>query len=142
MQRYGDVQGRVRWLNFMPHQELPRYLHDARLFILPSVYEGHPKALIEAMSCGMPVIGTRTPGIRELIHHGETGWLCDTDPASIRQALLKLLENPELCAHLGNNARAFVVRNFSIERIVQQELALYQQTLGLTQTGTSAAGIL
>ena len=142
MQRYGDVQGRVRWLNFMPHQELPRYLHDARLFILPSVYEGHPKALIEAMSCGMPVIGTRTPGIQELIHHGETGWLCDTDPASIRQALLKLLENPELCAHLGNNARAFVVRNFSIERIVQHELALYQQTRGLTQTNSSAAGIL
>jgi glycosyltransferase involved in cell wall biosynthesis len=133
LQRYGDVNGRVRWVNFMPHQEIPRYLNSARLFILPSYYEGHPKALIEAMACGMPVIGTRAPGIQELIRHGETGWLCDTDSASIRQALLKLLGDSELCAHLGNNARAFVVRNFSLDRIVQQELALYQQALGLDQ---------
>jgi glycosyltransferase involved in cell wall biosynthesis len=133
MQRYGTLNGRVRWVNFMPHQEIPRYLHGSRLFILPSFYEGHPKALIEAMACGMPVISTRAPGIQELIRHGETGWLCDPEPESIRQALLKLLVNPELCARLGKNARAFVVRNFSIDRIVQQELALYQQVLGRAQ---------
>ena len=59
----------------VPNFELPKIINQARLFILPSYYEGHPKALLEAMSCGMPCIGTDVTGISEDIEHLITRFL-------------------------------------------------------------------
>ncbi len=109
----------------VPNFELPRYLASARLFMLPSFYEGTPKALLEAMSCGVPCIGTEVIGIRELMSHGETGWLCGTDQTSIADAILHVLSDRELQTSLGYNGREFVVRNFSLDRVVDLELELY-----------------
>ena len=69
------------------HRLLPEILNSGALVILPSHYEGYPKTVLEAMACGLPVIGTDVRGIRELIRHGVTGWLCGTDSASIRAAI-------------------------------------------------------
>jgi len=124
--RYHDLQGRVRWLGNVPHTELPDYLHAAALFILPSLYEGHPKTLIEAMACGLPVIGADTPGIREIVRHGENGWLCGTDPQSIRQAIERLLKDSGLRERLGANARRFAEENYAISTIMKRELQLYR----------------
>ncbi len=112
----------VRFLGNVPHRRLPEILNSAALFILLSHYEGHPKALLEAMACGLPVIGTDVRGIRELIRHGVTGWLCGTDSASIRAAIQELLARPALRTELGCNARQLVVENFSLERVAETEL--------------------
>ena len=64
----------VKWIPRVANIELPGLLRRAKAFVLPSHYEGHPKALLEAMACGCPVIGTNVPGIRELIQH-ETKWI-------------------------------------------------------------------
>jgi glycosyltransferase involved in cell wall biosynthesis len=129
-EQYTNLGTRVSWLGKVPNKDLPAHLNRARIFVLPSHYEGHPKALIEAMACGLPVIGTNVPGIREMIRHGETGWLCGTDAASIRAALEHLLADPALCERLGHNARKFIVDNFSLERIVEMELQMLSMTLG------------
>ena len=113
----------------IPNIELPRYLNAARMFVLPSHYEGNPKALVEAMSCGLPCIGANVVGIRELIRHGETGWLCRTDPESIASGIQELLDDEPLGAHLGRSAREFVVENFDLERAVELELALLNDVL-------------
>ena len=122
-------EGRVRWLGNLPNSELPKYMNRSRVFVLPSFYEGHPKALLEAMSCGMPVIGADSPGIRELLHSGENGLLCGTGPEAIRSALQKLLTDPELRNTLGANARRFVERNFSLDKIIEQEISTYREVL-------------
>jgi glycosyltransferase involved in cell wall biosynthesis len=115
----------------IPHEELPQYLGQDTVFILPSFYEGHPKTLIEAMACGLPVIGTDVPGINDLIRHGETGWLCKTDAASLRTAILKVLADSDLRERLGRNARKHVLDHFALDRIVGDELELYDRVLGL-----------
>lgn len=121
----------VQFLGNRPHTELPQYFNKAEIFILPSLYEGHPKALLEAMSCGVPVIGTNVPGIRELICHRETGYLCGTSPSEIRTAIQEVLSDKKLQIKLGENARKFVVYNFSIERILDMELKLIKElTIG------------
>jgi len=117
----------VRFWGNQPHTELPQYFNEAEIFVLPSLYEDHPKTLLESMSCGLPVIGTDVPGIRELIRHRETGYLCNTSPAEIRKAILNLLGNKALRTKMGENARKFVVDNFSIEHILKLELALLQE---------------
>jgi glycosyltransferase involved in cell wall biosynthesis len=119
--------GHIRWLGSnIPNNELPKHLNRAKVFVLPSFYEGHPKTLIEAMACGLPVIGADSPGIREVIQHGETGLLCAPSPEGIRGALQMLLDDAGMRARLGNNARRFAVEHYSLDRIVSLELALLQ----------------
>ncbi len=117
----------VHFLGNVPHRQLPEILNKVDLFILPSHYEGHPKALLEAMACGLPVIGTDVPGIRELISHKETGYLCGTSPEEIREAIKEVMANRELRERMSHNAREFVVENFSFERILKLELELLQE---------------
>jgi glycosyltransferase involved in cell wall biosynthesis len=114
----------VRFLGNQPHCELPKFLNQADLFVLPSYSEGHPKALLEAMACGLPVVGADVPGIRELIGHRQTGFLCDPSPDEIQAAILEVLGDERLKTKMGRLAREFVVENFSIDKILKLELNL------------------
>ena len=114
----------VDWKKSVPNHELPFYLNRSKAFILPSLYEGHPKTLIEAMACGRPVIGANSPGIREIVRDGETGCFCGTSPESIRAAVERLISSRELRRALGENARNFAVGNYSLDRIARQEFDL------------------
>jgi glycosyltransferase involved in cell wall biosynthesis len=126
--RFGLLNGRIDWEGNVPNSELPARLNGTGIFVLPSLYEGHPKALIEAMACGMPVIGADSPGIREIISHEETGYLCNIDPVGIRKAIQTLLASPTLRARMGQNAREYVLGNYSLDKIVESELALLKET--------------
>jgi glycosyltransferase involved in cell wall biosynthesis len=121
--------GQIRKVGIKRHDELPGWMNRAQALILPSLYEGHPKVLIEAMACGLPVIGSDVPGIRELIRHGENGYLCETTSHSIRNAVQEVLTNAELRATLGAGARQFAKEHFSLEQIAVREHQVIQSTL-------------
>lgn len=125
-ERFGDLGGRVTWIKNVPHKKLPAMLNGASIFVLPSSFEGHPKALIEAMACGLAVVGADSPGIRELIRDGENGLLCGTDPQSIRGSIQRLLENPTLRETLGRRAREYAVGDFSLNRVAAMETELLE----------------
>lgn len=122
-------EGRVLWMGRIPHEELPKHFRSCRGFVLPSLYEGHPKALIEAMSCGCPVIGTDVPGIREVLEHRRTGLLCPTDAEGLRAAIQTLLQDPPLSANLGSAARSTAVERFALARIVEQEIDVLTEAI-------------
>ncbi|MFX0126212.1 MAG: glycosyltransferase family 4 protein [Candidatus Hodarchaeota archaeon] len=113
----------------VPNFDLPNILNQAKVFILPSYYEGHPKTLLEAMSCALPCIGTNVTGIKEDIEHLVTGYLCETDYMSIAKAIESLLTDEFLRIKLSRNARDYVVKNYSIDRIFQLELKAIQELL-------------
>jgi glycosyltransferase involved in cell wall biosynthesis len=114
----------------IPNHDLPALLNDADAFVLPSLYEGHPKALLEAMACGLPVIGSDVSGIRELIQHGENGLLCPPTAVGIREALEVLMADAALRSRLGKNARKFAVENFSLQKIVELEWTVLRELAG------------
>lgn len=77
----------------------------AKLFVLTSDYEGMPNALIEAMCLGLPVISTKVSGATDLILDHENGILVEVgNQEKLQDAMLELIENPELAAHLANKA--------------------------------------
>lgn len=117
------------WGN-VPNNQLPNIINQCELFVLPSRYEGHPKSLLEAMACELPVIATDVPGNRELIRHGNDGYLCGSSPTEIRQAILKLLDDKELRLRLGKNARKRVVEEFSLDRVGKLEIDLLLEMSG------------
>ena len=124
-----DLGVDITWKSNVPNNDLPTYLNRAKLFILPSLYEGHPKTLIEAMACEVPIIGANSPGIREIIRDGETGWLCDTEPESIRNTIKKLIASEALRNTVSRNSRKFAIANYSIGHIVEREHQLLEDII-------------
>ncbi|MEX2400662.1 MAG: glycosyltransferase family 4 protein [Rhodothermales bacterium] len=116
----------VTFTGNLPTQSIASILQKADIFVLPSNFEGHPKALIEAMACGVAVIGTNVSGISNLIKDGATGLLCETNAESIRTAIVTARDNPSLRFSLGLNARKYAVRRFSLDTIVTTEIGLYR----------------
>lgn len=117
----------VRFAGNLPHRQLPALLNESALFVLPSLYEGHPKTLLEAMACGLPVVGTRVPGIQEIIRHKENGYLSGTSPGEMRDAIQAVMADHGLRARMGSRAREFVVERFALPRIVDLELAVLEE---------------
>ena len=121
---FGDLDGRIHWLGRIKNEELPAYISQAKLFVLCSFSEGVSRALIEAMACGMPCIGTNVPGTRTVLQHEVTGYLCDTDADSIGAAIETVLAQPDLMRKMGDNAQSFAVENYSLPMIAQRKYEL------------------
>lgn len=115
----------VEFWGSIPNKQLPEELNKSELFILPSLYEGHPKVLLEAMSCGLPCIGTNVKGIDSVIEHEKNGYLCEIGVESIRSAIKRVLNDSELQARISKGARETVLNNFAFQKIVQMELSVY-----------------
>lgn len=111
------------------HDQLPSILNNSSIFILPSLYEGHPKALIEAMACGLPVIATDVQGINNIIDHSINGYLCGTSPEEISEAIKTVAEDISLQKTMAENARKFVVENFSLDIVYMKEKEYIERIL-------------
>jgi glycosyltransferase involved in cell wall biosynthesis len=119
----------VRLLPRIPNHELPALMSHYPVFVLPSLYEGNPKALLEAMSCGMAVVAAAVEGIREIIRDGVNGVLCGTEARSIRAALRAVFDDPAERARLGARTHTHVIVYHELEEIVRQEIDLYHDLL-------------
>jgi glycosyltransferase involved in cell wall biosynthesis len=117
----------INFLGRISNKELPGVLNKYKIFVLPSLYEGMPKSLLEAMSTGLACIGTKVEGIKELIKNNETGLLSETNNGSLKENLLKLMANENLQKELGDNARKFVVENFSLATQIKKEVEIYEK---------------
>jgi glycosyltransferase involved in cell wall biosynthesis len=103
------------------NETLPERLNAADVFVLPSQREGHPKALLEAMSCALPCIGTDVEGIREVIQDGKNGLLCALTPQDLADKICRLVSDPDLAQQLGQEARRFVEANFDLDQLLEEE---------------------
>ena len=91
---------------FVDHKDLDRIMQATDIFVLPSILEGQPVSLVEAMSYGRPIVATTVGGIPELIEDGVNGLLCDpSDPDALAQKVCKMIEEPDLRSRLGDAAR-------------------------------------
>lgn len=117
----------LNFLGKVANEQLPNILNRYAIFVLPSLYEGLPKALLEAMSCGLACVATNVSGSREVITDQQTGLLAQTTPASLKENILKLMSNPELRKTLGQQARESILKNFSLHSQIQKEIAIYEQ---------------
>ncbi len=107
--------------------QLPKTLSSASLAVLPSLWENFPYAILEAMSCGLPVVVTRIGGLPEIVTDLENGLLVPVgNTAALSQAVTSLLQNPTLRANLGAAARQQVLQNFSRKAVLPAMLSYYQ----------------
>lgn len=96
------------------------YLQAADIFILPSLNEALPMSVLEAMSCGLPVVATRVGGIPEIISNMENGILVEpANPDQLAAEIESLLDQPSLADELGKNARQTACERYSIQAVAE-----------------------
>lgn len=119
------IAARVRFLGWVPREEIPHTYANASAFVLASRIEGMPNVVLEAMAYARPVICTRVFGTDELVVHGETGWLVETgDEAALADGIRALLRDAELRSRMGAASRARVEAFFTWRRTAVQYLDL------------------
>lgn len=126
---------------FQPfRQDVPDVLAAADIFVLPSLWEGLPIGLLEAMAMGKAIIGTQVDGTSEVIRHNENGLLIATDnlAGNLSQALLTMASNANLRQQLGNAAQQTISSTYSASNMTREIEAIYDKLLslgGLTRSG-------
>ncbi len=100
------------------------------LFVLPSLWEGFGLVLLEAMAAGCPVVASNVASVKEIVVHDETGLLVPpADSAALSDAILHLLKDPEKAKRMGEAGRARVLKEFTIERMVEQTQSVYRDVV-------------
>ena len=113
------VADAVRFLGFVSHEEKRRLMRRAWAVVLPSPKEGWGMSNVEAAACGTPALASDSPGLRESVRDGETGFLVPHgDVPALARRMLELASAPTLVARLGRGARAFAAA-FSWDRAAQ-----------------------
>jgi len=116
----------------LPAEQVRQQLDAAAVFVLPSLWEGMPVSIMEAMSMAVPVIGTDVPGIRDLVVSEETGLLVPSSaPAALAAALVRLLRDRKQAAAMGEAGRGRIVENFSVERMVTAHADVYRSLVNV-----------
>ncbi|MFP4057986.1 MAG: glycosyltransferase [Candidatus Brocadiia bacterium] len=122
------ISRQVTFLGF--YDDVPAVLKATDIFVLPSLWEGMPNAVLEAMAAAVPVIATRVEGTVDLIEHGVTGILVlPRDVPALVSAALRLLEDRERAAQLGQAAQDRVRAQFRLEDMVRRHEELYRRLL-------------
>jgi glycosyltransferase involved in cell wall biosynthesis len=122
------VAGRVIFQGVV--QDVAPYLEVSDVFVLPSVGEGMPNALLEAMSTGLPCVASAIGGCRDVITDRQTGLLVPPeDPTALQRALEELLQSPVLRGRLGAAARQDAVARFGLEEMGARYEACYRAVI-------------
>lgn len=109
----------------VPHHTLPDYMNRADLFVLPSLVEGHPKVLIEAMSCEMPCVVSNCEGNQAVVEHERTGLLFDhADVQQMVTQIRRILLDRNLAHAIGQAARQCALTAYDLNRLLAQETEL------------------
>jgi glycosyltransferase involved in cell wall biosynthesis len=108
-----NLADRVKFLGYISHNDLPKYLQASDIFIRPSLSEGFGNSFIEAMATKIPVIATSVGGIVDFLKDGDTGLFCEIkNPKSIAQKVEKLLKDKESRDYIVRNAYEMVKNKY------------------------------
>ncbi len=118
-------------LGWITGDEKKKYLKECDIFVLPSYFEGQSLSILEAMAYSCTIVASDVGGIPQMIEDGQTGILVrPKDAKSLMDGIRKALEDDQLCACLGVNARKKVEEKFSIEKNMEMLLEIYNKVSG------------
>lgn len=118
----------VLMLGELPHEQTLKLMAAADAFVLPSLIESCPNALLEAMAVGVPVVGTRVGGVPEIIENEENGLMVpEANPNSLADAVVRVLEDNQLAKKLKANGVKTVHEKFTWESVAKQTLMVYKK---------------
>ena len=123
----------IHFLGYVPG--FSSFLKDIDLFVLPSLMEGLPNALLEALAAAKPVVATTVGGVPEIVANGKTGLLVSPrDSGQLAGAMIELLSDPGFASALGQAGQDAIRKSYSFEKQLQLLMEVYTKTLAAGKT--------
>lgn len=120
----------IKFYGEISYEKVPEMYKLADIYVIPSLFEGTPKSLLEAMNNGLPVIGSDTNGINNIITHNANGLLFKiSDEKDLSIKLKTLIENEELRDRLSTSAKKSVKENYDYEKTVLEFIETYMNAI-------------
>lgn len=117
----------LRFVGKVPHDDVALWMAAGDVFVLPSLSEGLPTVICEAMNCGRPVVATAVDGTPEIVRHGETGFLVEpTRPGDLADALARVLDDPSRAEEMGRRAHEIGVETYTWDANAARTAELYR----------------
>ncbi len=122
-------EGSVEWIGYI--KDMPALLQLTSIVVLPTTYpEGVPKSLIEAASCGIPIVTSDRPGCREIVYDGVNGLFTNpNEPQEIADAIEWFLTHQVEAEEMGRAGRKIVLRKFTLDKVLSETMNLYEKVL-------------
>lgn len=126
-----DLAKYVNFIGKVPNEKVLEYMIASDVLVLPSLSEGFPLTILEAMACGLPIVATKVGGIPEIVKNGEGGFLVEPqNTAEISEKVLMFLENDELRERISQN-NIIEAKKYSWEAVVERLEKVYLAVLGV-----------
>ncbi len=106
--------------------DTPTALHESNLFVFPSLWEGMPMVIAEAMATGLPIVASNVGGIPDMLRDGTSALLCEPEPHAIAACVERLVKDEGLRRHIGMNALRSAP-NFGVNLMVERYMAVYER---------------
>ena len=124
------MKEKVIFTDYFPEEDRAPLVAGAKVYVLPSVWEGFGLEVVGAMACGVPVVSTYCGGISEVVEHGKVGLLVPSaDRLRFREAVLKLLDDESLREDMGKKAREYTVNKFGVDVVIKKLVDAYKSVL-------------
>ena len=127
-----NLEGNLKFVGRKEHTEIPMWMNGCDIFVFPSLFEGRPNAVAEAMMCGAPVIATDIKGIRdELIIDGKNGFMVPSkDSKSIQEKIKTLIDNPKKLERFSREGKEFIdKKTYSWQDCAKKYIAIYESLI-------------
>ena len=122
-----NLNNNVKLTGWISHDELPDYLNKLKLIVVPSYTETGPLIMLEAISCGTPVLATSVGSVPIVIKDGETGFILENNsPVCIAENVIRALEHPNI-EEIVKNARKLVENEFTYEAAVERYSKIFER---------------
>jgi teichuronic acid biosynthesis glycosyltransferase TuaC len=133
------IADRIRFIGPVNHEDVPLWISAADIMVLPSLSEGRPNVVLEALACEVPVVATDVGGIPELMVDGETGYLVPAkNPVELSRKINKLLEDKSQREYMGKLGRKSIIqRGLTWEAHAKKTVDIYSELLENTMPKSS-----
>jgi len=127
---YGLLGKSVHFVGPLSREEIAKILSKATVFVFPSLREGLPLSVLEAMACSLPVVGSDIPGVNDVVMHGENGFLVPPKEAkALANGILVLLNDGNIRRSFGKNARQLIVEKYEWNIVINKIEKVYNEAI-------------
>jgi glycosyltransferase involved in cell wall biosynthesis len=131
----------VELRGWVEHEDLPAFLRELDVFVMPSTWEGFGVAAIEASAVELPVVASNIYGIPDAVRDGQTGLLVQSrNPGALADAIGRLIDDPMLRQSLGKAGREYVARHYDWSQNAAQMTSIYERLTGQSPARRRTSG--
>ncbi len=122
------LDSKVRFVGYVENRSLVNIYNAADFFVLPSIYEGMPMTLLEAMACGTPTIAANFEGVENIIQNGVNGMILErTSAECLAETIVFLLREPKICRSMSTEAMRGIQGKFSWDKTAEKIIDAYRR---------------